>query len=517
MFRRSLAAASIVVCTVLCTTTAGYAQSSAVLAIAAANPGVGAAVAPFTNLIEPVNSVSRPLPAAPTDALVTAVSQLSSHLGLPQDPGQTIASAGLPTAVAGRIANLLNDILACHQITAARFAAIPASGLPALVVNGTGVPAGTDALLRLCATNAWTGVGELELVLGGGAQAAAQCSPIDVQSLDIWPVLRFETGCANNTYPNDYLLVIDVGGNDTYRNNAGGNLVDVNFAPAGSAVAGIRGTGPARGCQRAIPGLAAADCVPTASVLLDLQGQDTYGVKQTPDHDTGCTNDLVVRRLMTGGAGFLGVGILRDAGQGADAYTGKTGALGAGHIFGLGVLSDDGGDDSYTAVRNSQGFALVGGFGLLRDEAGNDHYDFYMPAPINPSAPNQTEGAGGVRDDEGEGLCDRIPRFTQGAANLAAGSIGLLIDDSGNDAYHGAFVDEFIAPPGQGVSTRAGSLGFGNNTATGVFLDRAGTDSYQVDGEPVIVGVPRRANATTVAPGSDATGALGGVGLFVDQ
>jgi hypothetical protein len=359
----------------------------------------------------------------------------------------------------------------------------------------------------------WQRTVELQL-----AVEPAACGTPGLVDLDIWPVLRFDgSTCADTTYANDYLLVVDAGGNDTYRNNVGGNMIDLNFSPAGSAVPGLRGTGPAKGCQRAIPGLTALDCVPLVGVLLDLAGQDTYGVKETPDHDTGCTNDPVVRRLMTGGAGFLGVSVLRDSGGTADTYTGKTGSLGAGHIFGVGLLSDDGGDDTYSSVRNSQGFALVGGFGLLHDEAGADHYDYYMPAPINPSAPNQTEGAGGVRDDEGEGLCDRIPRFVQGAANVLPGTTGILIDDLGADTYRGAFAGDFIGPI-QIPSTRAGSLGFGNNQAAGVFLDRAtANDSYQADNEPAVAGVPPRGNNVTIAPGNDSTGAGFGAGLFLDQ
>jgi hypothetical protein len=496
-----------------------YASPGAVDAITAAHAGTGARVAPYAALFD-APAGARPLPAAPTDALVAAASGLSGALGLTQNAGPAIRAAGLSDAVAGRLANTLTGLLACHQITAAHFAALPAGGLAAALATGAGVnPAARDEL-RGCAETTWRDTIALQRAIEAEApagMAAAACEPLAADSLDIWPVLRLETGCGNNTYPNDYLLLVDVGGNDTYRNNVGGNMVDINFAPAGAAVPGLRGTGPARGCQRAIPGLTAADCVPTAAVLLDMQGEDTYGVKETPDHDTGCTNDPVVRRMMTGGAGFLGVSVLRDAGGTADSYTGKTGALGAGHIFGVGVLSDTGGDDVYSAVRNSQGFALVGGFGLLHDEAGQDRYDFYLPAPINPSAPNQTEGAGGVRDDEGEGLCDRIPRFTQGAGNVLPGTVGVLADDAGADSYHGAFVTEFVAPA-QPLSVRAGSMGFGNNVGAGVFLDRgAAADTYAADGEPAVSGVPPRGNNTVVQPGSDATGAGAGAGLFIDQ
>jgi hypothetical protein len=513
---------SLLTCAVVTVGVTGTASatSPALAAITAASPAVGAQIQPHDALLTPPTSISTPLPADPVNALIAAVSSLSSAVGLPQNPAPAINSAGMSGAIAGRIANLLNAMAVCRQVTETRFAAIAPAALPAAVTTGAGLDPATQAEVRACAPPVWQRTVELQLALDDllPPPGVASCGIPGSADLDLWPVLRFDGNtCGDTIYLNDYLLIVDAGGNDTYRNNAGGNLVDLNFSPAGSAVAGLRGTGPARGCQRAIPGLAAADCTPAVGVLLDLQGQDTYGVKETPDHDTGCTTDPLVRRMMTGGAGFLGVSVLRDSGGSDDAYTGKTGSLGAGHVFGVGLLSDDAGNDTYTAVRNSQGFALVGGFGLLHDEAGADGYDYYMPAPVNPSAPNQTEGAGGVRDDEGEGLCDRIPRFVQGTANVLPGSIGILIDDQGADSYHGAFAGDFIAPI-QNPSTRAGSLGFGNNQGIGVFLDRAtANDTYQADNEPTVTGIPPRGNNITITPGNDSTGAGGGAGLFIDQ
>lgn len=198
-----------------------------------------------------------------------------------------------------------------------------------------------------------------------------------------------------------------------------------------------------------------------------------------------------------------------------------THSLGAGHIFGVGALSDTEfgpvfvqGNDQYHAVRNSQGFGLVGGLGVLHDAKGDDLYDFYIPAPLDPTAPNQTEGAGGVRDDEGQGLCDRIPRFVQGAAQVGTPTLGVLVDENGSDTYHGVFVDSFTSPTTPVTSARAGSLGFGANLATGVFIDVGGdADTYIVDNEPS----PHRGNNTVLAPGTDSTGTGGGQGFFTDR
>ncbi|HEX6356427.1 hypothetical protein [Actinophytocola sp.] len=494
------------------------ATSPALQTVTAVSPAIGTQLQPYEALLTAPTTITTPLPADPVAALTTAVSALSSAVGLPQNPASTIGSSGISGEIAGRLANLLTAMTTCQQVTETHFAAIPPALLPAVMTTGAGLAAADHADIRSCAPRVWQRTVELQLALDDLLTSPAACGTPGLVDLDIWPVLRLDgSTCGDTTYANDYLLVVDAGGNDTYRNNVGGNMIDLNFSPAGSAVPGLRGVGPAKGCQRAIPGLTALDCAPLVGVLLDLSGQDTYGVKETPDHDTGCTTDPVVRRLMTGGAGFLGVSVLRDSGGTADTYTGKTGSLGAGHIFGVGLLSDDGGTDTYSSVRNSQGFALVGGFGLLHDEAGADSYDYYMPAPIDPAAPNQTEGAGGVRDDEGEGLCDRIPRFVQGAANVLPGTIGILVDDLGADTYRGAFAGDFIGPI-QNPSTRAGSLGFGNNQGVGVFLDRAtANDSYQADNEPTVAGVPPRGNNVTIAPGNDSTGAGFGAGLFIDQ
>jgi hypothetical protein len=190
-------------------------------------------------------------------------------------------------------------------------------------------------------------------------------------------------------------------------------------------------------------------------------------------------------------------------------------------MFGVGILSDAGGDDRYLAVRNSLGFSLVGGVGLLHDEGGDDVYDYYMPRPLDPNAPNQTDGAGGVRDNEGDGVCDHIARFTLGGANMIT-AVGILIDDAGNDSYRGAFTDVYITnPPVREMSLAGGTMGFGSNGGLGVFLDRGGSDRYQV--EHPFPGMAVRADGTAVQPGGPSTGATGtglfagGSGTFIDS
>ncbi|HEX2195896.1 MAG TPA: hypothetical protein VHJ76_03130 [Actinomycetota bacterium] len=479
-------------------------------------------------LLAPADTIVNAIPENPQQALIDATSELSTDLGFPQDPSSDVLLAQLPDEVAGRLANVLVEMIQCNTITQAHFDAVEPN-LERVAADGGGLDSSQFADVRACSLALWTATNELELALNGTGDATAPsgCSPTFGARLDVWPVLRFDGLCVTNTYANDYLLTVDLGGNDVYSNNVGSNMVDLNYAPASSRVPGARGFGAARGCQQAIAGLRKTDCVPAVAVLLDLAGTDTYGVLQSPDLDRRCTptTSRLIRRMVTGGVGFLGVGILRDAGTSGDRYTGKTVSLGAGHIFGVGVLSDGGGSDVYLSVRNSQGFALVGGVGILHDQAGNDRYDYYMPPPITAGLPNQRDGAGGVLDDESrtnetppdfEGLCDRIPRFTQGTGNVLPGSLGLLIDQSGTDSYRGAF-GPFQAP-GQVPQIEghiAGSMGFGANAGIGVFVDLGtGTDTYTTVNYPS--GAAPRGNNRVLTPRQKATG-NGGVGLFVDR
>lgn len=500
----------------------------------------GERVAEVEALLTPAQSITHSIPENPQEALIDVTSALSADLGFPQDPTAQIRVARLPDEVAGRLSNVLTVMRECNAITQAHWLEVEPV-LEQVAADGGGLDAADFADVRACAERLWTATNELELTFTGTRSHPSQLGcpnahPSEkptlaeqlagtVQGLDVWPVIRLDSVCASNTYANDYLLTVDLGFGDTYANNAGSNMIDLNYAPLSSRVPGARGFGPARGCQQAIAGLRQGDCVPAVSVVLDLRDSDRYGVFQSPDLDSRCTpaTSQLIRRMVTGAVGFLGVGIVRDV-EGNDDYTSKTVSLGAGHIFGVGLLSDGGGDDSYLSVRNSQGFALVGGVGILADESGNDSYDYYMPPPITPGLPNQTDGAGGVLDDESrqsggldfEGQCDRIPRFTQGTGNVLPASIGILLDLAGNDSYRGGFF-EFTAPgqvPPAGGNV-GGSMGFGANGGAGVFLDLGSAfDVYTTDAPAGTA--PLRSNDLLLTPGNSRTG-NSGIGVFADR
>ena len=316
--------------------------------------------------------------------------------------------------------------------------------------------------------------------------------------------------------------------------------------------------GPARGCEQVFPDATSGgvepgpdgertlswrgpECVASASLHLDLAGDDVYGRRQAPSFpDSTCTADPVARRIATQGVGFVGVGMLVDAG-GDDRYVGKTLTQGAGHLGGVGVLRDLAGDDRYLAIRSAQGVAVLGGVGVLVDEAGDDRYDYYLPRPLDPHAPVQADGSGGVNDDTGlgseaglgghrgpdgrldgqpGGTCDGIGRSVQGVGLL--GGAGVLLDRSGDDRYRAPAADrqEFLRPLDGPASVRFrhGSQGSGLFGGWGLLWDDGGRDRYRERSRPS----PSRADGVVLVPAVDADDdpAQGGVvdaSLFVDR
>lgn len=429
-------------------------------------------------------------------ALIAAVEALGAALDRRVDAAPVVREATLPSPVADRLTSLVGVLGECWA-AAAPLRAVAAGAakdlhadLPADRVRIVAAAAGPT---RACATR----LERLALETGRYLRSV----PTSGAAMDLWPVLYYDPSDSDNTLVHDYLLVVDSGGNDTYLNNAGSNLVDLTRGPAHSA-APIKA--PARGCQKFALDFP-EQCQVGVALLLDAAGDDVYGRREAPDRSTDafCTADPVVRRIVLQGAGLAGVGALVDM-AGDDRYTGKTNAQGSGHLGGVGLLRDEAGNDSYSAVRGAQGYALVGGLGVLRDTAGNDVYDFYTLGPTDPKADFPLrQGPGGVIDDTG--VCDSLPRMMQGTAT-GPGSIGVLVDQAGSDRYRAprpenqAFSRKLPEP----VKTlEHGSQGFGGDGGAGLFFDEAGEDTYR--------GVPGRRDGATVEPAPD------NLGRFTDQ
>ena len=242
----------------------------------------------------------------------------------------------------------------------------------------------------------------------------------------------------DDALPEDLLLVLDLGGDDTYRIPAGAN---------GSA------DNP-------------------ASLLIDLGGDDHYGYVEVgdPDDEEGLLpsddhgrygGDLsygpfTLSNHYRQGSGVLGYGYLVDLGGGQDVY--RTLRFGQGYAaLGVGVLWDDGGDDDYECEAACQGAASVG-VALVHEGGGADRYRAFYSAQ----------------------------------AFASPASFALLYDADGGDTYHLEPDEPFVyawydgwthnISRGQGASTGWRRANYMEDVylsgGIGMLRDRAGDDSY---------------------------------------
>lgn len=269
-------------------------------------------------------------------------------------------------------------------------------------------------------------------------------------------------GLASNTYSQNVSLLIDLGGSDEYRNNAGGAS---RFAT--------------------VPRLAA--------ILIDYGGsQDSYTSETT-------------KGLAVQGAGCAGAGLLVDAG-GNDTYSAQfhhrcpldqalplhgfhpdvmaqgQGSLGSGVLWDRCIVATEC-NDNHTSLGWSQGLGFTG-FGLLLDEGGTD----LRTVPFVYDG----EGAQGVACNRGFGaLIDRqfspeddaADRYEASVADMqgmaCTEGLGVLVDQAGNDNYivhvgQGSLVGQVVVQGGF-------SQGYAEVGAVGILLDLAGSDTYLLE------------------------------------
>ncbi|MDQ3991538.1 MAG: hypothetical protein M3245_04405, partial [Actinomycetota bacterium] len=223
------------------------------------------------------------------------------------------------------------------------------------------------------------------------AHSGAGCDVLDAPPLCVG-------GTGSNTYSEFETVVIDLGGDDVYKNNAGGAEIGV-------------------------------------AAVLDLAGNDRY--------------EAPPRQFVSQGAGSLGgVGMLVDL-AGNDVYSDDAGgpegdgfalAQGFGQLGGAGFLVDAAGDDSYTLAtstvgRNAgsagHGYGFVGGIGGVLDGGGDDRY--LQRARVTPEVAT-------IEDvDEEDNPVGTRTVTRSGAAQAAGqgvgvvGGAGYLIDSGGTD------------------------------------------------------------------------------------
>jgi hypothetical protein len=400
-------------------------------------------------------------PQSPVDAetaraqLVDVLGARYRDLGLTPDPAALAAVTGVSPTLAAPLAAALTELGRCQEVTRAALPSAPdvLAGLAELDLSHA------DAF-DTCAARLWrSGLAIADVLAKDGAKADDDlCEP--GPELDAWPVLRLGGHCPD-VYTRDYLLLVDRGGRDTYMNNAGGNMIDLDSNDSVVCRDPSRDDGGLGGCAVG------------AALLVDQAGSDTYGVAVP---ETACLHqnpelpvEHFVERPVTIGAGLFGVGVLIEV-AGDDTYLGRAFTQGTGHA-GVGILDDHAGRDTYQAVRNGQGFGLTGGVGVLHERAGIDTYS-YIPT---------------LKGVWGGGECDTMPRQLQGSGSQ--GGEGVLIERAGADSYTAPTLNVrrgLFSP----VKTMVGSQGFGHHGGTGALRDEAGGDKYAMGVAPGVTADP---------------------------
>jgi hypothetical protein len=260
-------------------------------------------------------------------------------------------------------------------------------------------------------------------------------------------------GAGRNVYRKDAALILDLGGDDIYLNNAGGTR----------------------------PGLPVA-------MVIDWGGNDLYLTKENFSQGAGLLGggflfdlggDDVFDALDGGqGAGFFGMGILYHGG-GRAVFKARTYSQGVGEM-GMGVLWNGDGDTRYLCSGNGQGLGLFKGVGMLVDEKGNDYYQLggLEPDFRDPSSSTVSMGQGfgwGIRPE--------------GEKYGVSGGMGILIDEAGDDIYNADYFAQGAAYYyGTGIlDDMSGNdryiagryaQGAGIHSSVGILTDRRGNDFY---------------------------------------
>ena len=345
------------------------------------------------------------------------------------------------------------------------------------------------------------------------------------QSTPIGRVMVMGEGKDHHTC-SDCLLVVDLGGDDTYEMPAG--------APADpdlplSVLVDLAGDDRYLPAPFGLPTQGAG--VLGVGILWDVEGKDSYAADGP----------------LAQGVAQVGVGLLMDE-SGDDRYTAAGSSQGAA-FFGVGMLADADGNDRYQCHGECQGFGGSGGAGILADARGDDQYaaevlpeNVYRPDYHAGMERNITSAQGvglGRRGDGGDGHSwaggfgllldlDGSDHYSAGTFSQGCGywfGTGVLYDRLGDDVYEsvnfshgsgahfciGAVIDEAGDDEHRAVHTGTCALGFGWDYTNALMFDRSGDDLYV--GHEAVLGVANgRSSALAVDLAGDDRYELSGEG-----
>ena len=495
------------------------------------------------------------------DDLVEALAALLEATGATPDRATLeVAAAGLSSDLQARLAPIVVALMEAHV---AREAAVAILGDdldqfydgPSGIFLGGGLT-GLD-LRRSDLVGALLGDVDVARMAEAAARLAATIEAADLGSVSpdageltvVTPIGRIGVrGGDDHVYDadgplGDVLLLVDLGGDDTYRNSAGATsgpdrgvsvVIDVRGADTyGYAEVPVPADiGPDGHARLPSDGGGRAASPPASLSRVSRQGVGRLGIGLL--FDLGVAVDSYRSLRLSQGYGVLGVGVLFDEG-GDDIYEAEAVAQGAG-AFGIGLLIDRAGNDRYVAYRMAQGFAYARGFGALWDGAGDDSYLLHPSDVLYPSSQDRTRTNASLGQGAGFG---RRADFTPDRVFMSGG-LGVLRDVSGADQYRCGI---FGQATGFWYGTGLLSDGAGNDRYDGqwyvqsgsahfalsVFTEGAGNDVYNQDARrqnvthggghdfSLAVFVERGGDDTYLAPGlSFGAGNAGGTGFFGD-
>lgn len=365
------------------------------------------------------------LDALPAPVARSLADAISAQLAVETATDRMLAQAPLETldAPVPRSPARLNGELASHELEIAADTT-PLEDVPVAPVLGARL-AFLDAVATL--------------------KAAIEEHPVEQglpgATLSIPPVFALDLTGQDSTYTENVALLIDAGGDDVYRNNAGGNNLDGAGFPE----------------LRNLEDLASGT---DAAALADLGGEDRY----VPD----------VAGFGVNGGALVGSGLLLDL-AGEDHYEAAGfGANGGAGLLGLGAVLDGGGADTYDVFCcAANGGAFESGVGLLIDLAGRDRY---LGGNVGVNGGAVTGGVAGLVDGEGDDLYQAGATYGAWGSNAGARTSArtLMVDGAGDDTYT------------SGGPLASGQPGGGNGGAIGgaiaTLVDAAGNDAYRSSG-----------------------------------
>lgn len=423
-------------------------------------------------------------PAATAAPLADAIAGLRAAVGAGPDPGLAAAVAAVPIEV---------------QVAAARFVLLAASayGLQRSVLDFRAVP--IEALVQnlhaLVFASSSTSAIEFDAATINAlrsertmqamhriADAAARLAESMQRDLTADPALLFTyttpigdiviagTAAHTHTLAASPLLLIDLGGDDSYIGAVGANrgsdqpisiAIDLggsdSYTYAKVGAPGDAGLLASDGAGRAVPVRGGNGPVTLSSASRQGAGRGGVGLL----YDLGPGTDRYETLRFGQGYGLLGVGVLLDE-QGGVEMTSESVSQGAG-LFGTGIVVLGDNPNRLTAYHAAQGYGGPYGVGVLVGGAGDDVYTA-VPGDASAGDALYVERLRGpavaFSASQGAGV-GSPPTAVRGAMS---GGLGWLIERGGDDRYVAGL----------------GAQGFGRRFGAGQLVDLAGDDIHDV-------------------------------------